>query len=462
MNVELVIGVSFSLAVGGAIGWLLASRKAASASARAEQVISERDEARKDFDTLREKLSVAEQEKAAALARNVEIEKYVAEQKKTLDEAQVRLTDTFKSLAADALKDSNKSFLDLANEKFAKLKSESESDLKAREKAVENLVNPLSKALEEYQKESQAIAEKHSKEMGKFDEQSQTLAQSILNLQSETGNLVSALKRPQVRGRWGEIALRRTAELAGMIDHCDFYEQVSVNVEEGRLRPDMIVRLPSSREVIVDSKVSLIGFFEALEATDDEARTAALKRHASQLTRHVDQLASKDYARNFDKAIDMVVMFVPNDSFLTAATEIRPELLEYSASKGVLITTPSSFIALLKAFAVGWREAQLTENAREISILGQELYDRMSTLAEHFDRVGSSLEKSVESFNAAVSSIDARVFSSARKFKELGIGGKKSIIEIEQVDKRPRKVTQKIPREETVEAIKAVNIEDHK
>ncbi len=462
MTIELTVAIIIALTIGAVVGWLIASRKAASATARAEQVMSERDEARRDFATLREKLSVAEQEKAAALARNAEMEKHVAEQKKILDEAQEKLTNTFKSLAADTLQNANKSFLDLANEKFAKLKSDSESDLKAREKAVENLVNPLSETLKKYQEETKALAQKRSEEMGSVGEQLKSLAEANTVLQKETGNLVNALKRPQVRGRWGEIALKRTAELAGMSDHCDFYEQVSVDTDDGRLRPDMIVKLPAGRDVIVDSKVSLAGYLEALETTDETARKDALKRHAAQVSRHVDQLSSKQYWAQFDHSPEFVVLFMPGESFLAAAAEVDPSLIENALIKKVIIATPSTLIALLRAIAYGWRQQQLTENARKISLLGQDLYDRMAVLAKHLGRIGGSLGKSVESYNQAVSSFETRVMPSARRFKELGISDKKEINEIEQVDKLPREVTQESPRKDVLKALEEVNPEDFK
>ena len=462
MTPELLVTLIIGIALGAVIGWLIASRKAASATARAEQVMSERDQARKDFEALREKLSSAEQEKAGAVARNAEMEKYVAEQKKVLDEAQEKLANTFKSLAADALQNSNKSFLDLANEKFAKLKSESESNLKAREKAVENLVNPLSETLKKYQEETKALAQKRSEEMGSVGEQLKQLAEANTVLQKETGNLVNALKRPQVRGRWGEIALKRTAELAGMSDHCDFYEQVSVDTDDGRLRPDMIVKLPAGRDVIVDSKVSLAGYLDALETTDEQSKKEALQRHAAQVSRHVDQLSSKQYWGQFEHSPEFVVLFMPNDSFLAAAAEYDPSLIENALIKKIIIATPSTLIALLRAIAYGWRQQQLTENARKISLLGQDLYDRMAVLAEHFSKVGDSLGKSVGLYNKAVSSFESMVLPSARKFKELGISDKREINQIEQIDKIPRDVPKDIPREDVIKAIKEVNPEDYK
>jgi DNA recombination protein RmuC len=269
-------------------------------------------------------------------------------------------------------------------------------------------------------------------------EQLRQLALAQCLLQTETSKLVNALRSPQVRGRWGEIALRKTAELAGMSANCDFFEQESVSTDTGRLRPDMIVKLPAGREVVVDSKVPFSAFLESLEAHTDEDREAALGRHLGQVKRHISQLASKEYWDQFPAAPEFVVLFIPNDSFLAAAAERDPSLVESALTKKVVIATPTTFIALLRAIAYGWRQEQVAESAQRISVLGQELADRLSTMAEHFSKVGLALSRAVESYNATVTSLENRILPTARKFKSLGIPIKKDIVDLTSIDHMPR------------------------
>lgn len=442
--------------IGAALGWvigvartktgvsvILREREArtAAAEARVEEVRQQLTSARGDFEALREELREAETARAAAEARVIETEKNLAEQKAILEDAKTRLSDTFKSLAAEALAGNNAGFLVLAEEKFKALKDEAAVDLESRKKAIETMIQPLGETLTAYQQETKALEDKRLREYSTVGEQLRAVAVGQATLQSETAKLVNALRSPQVRGRWGEIALRKTAELAGMSPHCDFVEQESVTTGEGRFRPDMVVKLPAGREVVVDSKVPLGGFLEALEAKTDEERDMALLKHAGQVNQHVIKLASKEYWDQFASAPEFVVLFIPNDSFLAAAAEKDPVLVESALSKKVVIATPATFIALLRAIAYGWRQELLTENAQRISTLGQELADRMGTLAEHLIRVGGALGKAVDSYNAAVASYESRVFPTARKFQALGAGGKKEIQELQPIDQKPRTVT---------------------
>lgn len=442
--------------IGAALGWvigvartktgvgaILREREArtAAAEARVEEVRQQLTSAKDDFESLREELRQAETAGAAAEARVIETEKNLAEQKAILEDAKTRLSDTFKSLAAEALAGNNAGFLVLAEEKFKALKDEAAVDLESRKKAIETMIQPLGETLVAYQQETKALEDKRLREYSTVGEQLRAVAVGQATLQSETAKLVNALRSPQVRGRWGEIALRKTAELAGMSPHCDFVEQESVTTGEGRFRPDMVVKLPAGREVVVDSKVPLGGFLEALEAKTDEERETALLKHAAQVNQHVVKLASKEYWDQFGSAPEFVVLFIPNDSFLAAAAEKDPVLVESALSKKVVIATPATFIALLRAIAYGWRQELLTENAQRISALGQELADRMGTLAEHLIRVGGALGKAVDSYNAAVASYESRVFPTARKFQALGAGGKKEIQEMQPIDQKPRAVT---------------------
>lgn len=445
LGVGLLIGAGLAWVISGAhakasLSLALREQEArtAAAEARVEEVRGQLKSARDDFEVLRERLREAETAKVAAETRVVEIEKHLAEQKALLEDAKAKLSETFKSLAAEALAGNSTGFLTLAEEKFKALKDEAAVDLEARRKAIEALVQPLAETLSAYQKEARELEDKRLRELSTVGEQLRAVAVAQTTLQSETAKLVNALKTPSVRGRWGEIALRKTAELAGMSPHCDFVEQESVTTEGGRLRPDMVVKLPAGREVVVDSKVPLGGFLEALEAKTDEEREAALAKHASQVNQHVAKLASKEYWEQFPAAPEFVVLFIPNDSFLAAAAEKDTTLVESALTKKVVIATPTTFIALLKAIAFGWRQELVAESAQRISALGQELSDRMGTLAEHFMKVGGALGKAVESYNAAVASLETRVLPSARKFRALGAGGRKEIEELEPIDQTPR------------------------
>lgn len=436
---------SIGLLLGSIVAWAISTRKASSkvaaADARVEELRKQVEVASTGFDGLRHRLENAEAAKVAAETKVQEAEKYITEQKTLLEEAKTKLTDTFNSLAAEALANNNQGFLTLAEEKFKSLKASAESDLDARKIAIETLITPLSQALASYQEEAKKLEANRIQELGAVGQQLASLATAQITLQTETAKLVNALRSPHIRGRWGEIALRKTAELAGMSSYCDFIEQENVSTEDGRLRPDMIVKLPAGREVVVDSKVSLIGFMEALEAKTDAEREAALLRHAAQVNQHIGKLSAKEYWDQFPLAPEFVVLFIPNDTFLAAAAEKDPNLIEYALTKKIVIATPTTFIALLRAIAFGWRQEVLAENAQKISTLGQEMSDRIATIVEYFNDVGQSLRKAVESYNNATSSFESRLLSSARKFKELGSGGKKEIEDLQAVDQLPRTIS---------------------
>jgi DNA recombination protein RmuC len=396
------------------------------------------DSSRKEVDRLQTDLRVLTAEKADAEACSREMRTGLEEQKRLLEEAKARLTEAFRALAADALKSSNEDFLRLAEQRFKTLTQEATGELEARKTAVETLVEPLQHALEVYQKEARELEEKRLREISGVGRQLTEVAQAQTALQRETSNLVNALRAPQVRGRWGEIALRKTAELAGMTKHCDFTEQESVQTESGRLRPDMIVHLPAKRDIVVDAKVALNAYLEALEASDPRQREAALVRHAQQVRMHVKRLASKEYWNQFPQAPDFVVLFIPGDVFFAAAVERDPELLQDALANQVLIATPTTFIGLLLTAAYGWRQEQVAENAQRIGELGRQVYERLTILIEHFVVVGKSLEKSVEAYNRAVASLETRVLPAARRFPELDSGSGKPIPELEPIQHTPR------------------------
>ncbi len=453
MTAGIWVALGLGIILAGVLGWMVGVSRArtmasfalrrqeqrtAAAEARVEEIRHQLASARGDLGTLELRLGQAERARSSAETRVEETEKNLAEQKGLLEDAKTRLSDTFKALAAEALAGNNAGFLVLAEERFRALKEEAAVDQEARLKAIEVLIDPIGQALTAYQQETKNLEEKRQRELGTVNEQLRAVAVAQTSLQTETAKLVNALRSPQVRGRWGEIALRKTAELGGMSRHCDFIEQESVPTESGRLRPDMVVKLPANREVVVDSKVPLGGFLESLEAKTDAERDAALAKHASQLNQHVAKLASKEYWEQFESAPEFVVLFIPNDSFLAAAAENDPNLVEASLSKKVVIATPTTFIALLKAIAYGWRQELIAESAQRISSMGQELSERMGILVEHLMKIGASLGRAVDSYNAAVSSFEGRVLPSARKFRTLGAGGKREIEELQPIDQIPR------------------------
>ncbi|HBP90393.1 MAG TPA: DNA recombination protein RmuC [Nitrospiraceae bacterium] len=410
----------------------------ASAQAQTSELRSQLATLQQEGERVHQEFRLMEVAKVSAETNLENTQRHLVEQRALLEDAKLTLSDTFRSLASEALAGNNRGFLTLAEEKFKALKEEATATFDLRHTSIESLLQPLTESLRTYQKETQALEDKRLRELSVVGEQLRQLALAQSILQAETSKLVNALRSPQVRGRWGEIALRRTAELAGMSANCDFFEQESVSTETGRLRPDMIVKLPAGRDVVVDSKVPFSAFLESLEANTDEGREAALGRHVGQVKRHISQLASKEYWDQFPAAPEFVVLFIPNDSFLAAAAERDPSLVESALTKKVVIATPTTFIALLRAIAYGWRQEQVAEGAQRISILGQELADRLSTLAEHFGKIGQALGRTVESYNATVNSLENRIWPTARKFKSLGINPKKDMMDLKSVGQMPR------------------------
>ena len=385
--------------------------------------------------------------KAAALTKLEDVQQLAAERETLFEHTKETLADTFSSLAAQALATNNQGFLTLAQEKFRALQDETSAQLDHRNTVWESLLHPLTESLHTYQKATQELEHQRLREISAVSEQLRHLASAQFALQSETSKLAKALHAPHVRGRWGEIALRRTAELAGMSAHCDFIEQASVAGVNGRLRPDMIVKLPAGRDIVVDSKVPLNAFLDSLEAQSEEAREAALNRHVKHVKQHIHQLAAKEYWDQFPAAPEFVVLFIPNDSFLAAAAERDHALMETALSKKVVLATPTTFIALLRSVAYGWRQGKLAEEAEHIAALGQELSDRLGTFTEHLARMGQSLGRSVESYNAAVASLETRILPTTRKFQQLGIASKKDIPMPQQLEPTPRSFPQ--PESET-------------
>lgn len=394
-----------------------------------------------DIDQLRIVLDAERQAKTEALTKLEAAQKGFDEQKALIDTMKKEMTDTFNALSSAALKSSSEDFLMLASESLGKVVTDTKGRLGEHQAAMDGMIKPLYETLKRYEEQIKTMEEGRHKAYGSLEEQLRSMASTQENLQKETSNLVSALRKPQVRGRWGEMQLRRVAELSGMSIHCDFTEQQSVDTDKGKIRPDMIVHLPMDREIVVDSKVSLEAYLDTVNAATEEEKKSRMEKHAQQVRTHMNKLASKDYWSQFKQSPEFVVLFIPGESFLGAAVEVDSSLIEDGIEKRVIIATPTTFIALLRAIAYGWRQEQVTKNAQEISDLGRQLYERMVTLVQHFENVGKSLEKAIGSYNRAVGSMESRVLPSVRKFKELGVTGSEEIPVLEKVDQIPRNLS---------------------
>jgi DNA recombination protein RmuC len=392
------------------------------------------------FDALSAENNALSNELSSVTARLEEERKGAEEKLAVLDSAQARLSDAFKALSAEALKSNNESFLALAKSTLEKFNEQAKGDLEVRKQAIDGLVKPLADSLKTVGDRIQDLEKARSAAYAGITEQMKSMATTQSQLQGETANLVKALRKPDVRGRWGEIQLHRVVEIAGMLSHCDFVEQETTSTEKGNLRPDMIVRLPGKKTIVVDSKAPLAAYLDSLEAQDDEKRTALLADHARQIRTHLIKLGDKSYFEHLESTPEFVVLFLPGESFFSAALSADPSLIEFGVDQRVILATPTTLIALLKTVAYGWRQEQIAANATEISRLGRDLYERVRTVVEHLARLRKNLDGSVDAYNDLVGSMEKRFLPQARRFKELGACTGAEIETAEIVDKTTRAV----------------------
>jgi DNA recombination protein RmuC len=370
------------------------------------------------------------QQENASLYTTLELERKIASERliqtererDELDEKMgQKLGNTFADLSSKLFKDNSEQFLKLAQEKLQQFNIEARNDLGKKEQAIEHLLKPMRETLEKTEKQLHALEQDRKEAYGSISKHLESMTETQRLLQDETRNLSQALRRPEVRGQWGELTLKRLVELAGMVQHCDFFEQQHTSTDSGAIRPDMIVRMPGNREIVVDVKTPLDAYLSAVEARTDKERNQFLEHHARKVRERVRELSSKAYWSQFTNSPDFVVLFIPGDQFLSAALDKSPDLLEYALEQKVILATPSSLIALLRAVAYGWNQQSVAENAEQIRNLGADLFKRLNTFTSHLARVGKHLNNSVENYNSAVGSFERQVLSGARKFTEMGI-----------------------------------------
>ncbi len=425
---EILIAL-LGLLLGAALGWFIAQSRSAAVAERAKLLGAE-------LETTRARLTESSALKSAADSELAAARASAAEKLATLADAQARLTESFKALSSDALRASNQSFLELARESFGKLHQQSADELGKRQQAIDAMVKPIRESLEKVDNKIGEIEKARATAYGQLSEQLKSLGNAQGLLQLEAAKLSTALRSTTTAGTWGELQLRRVVELSGMSSYCDFVEQQS----NGALRPDLVVRLPGGQQIVVDAKAPNDAYREAANAADDAVRTVRLAEHAAKVRGHVDALGAKDYWAQFQPSPEFVVLFLPGDQFLSGALQADPTLIDRAIAKKVLLATPASLIALLKAAAYGWRQEAVSKNADEIAALGRQLYDRIAGFAENLDKVGRGLEAAARAYNLAVGSFEQTVLPGARKFSELGAKGAKELLPPASAETTPRDV----------------------
>ena len=440
--VALVLGIALGLAVGLAVGRARGARDHAERHARlaadAAAAQARMEETLRRAETLDTALAESQRELAdhrtrlAAVGAELDTErKVVAERQSLLDQADERLRSAFATVSADALRANSRSFLELARTSLGEFQKQASSDLEHRQQTIDDLVKPLHDSLAKVDAKLHQVEKERASSVSQLAEQLRTLAVT-------TTNLEKALRTPNVRGGWGEVQLRRVVEMAGMLDHCHFVEKRAATTEDGRFIPDLIIKLPGGRNIIVDAKVPYIAYREAVEATDDTLRTAKLKDHARLIREHITQLSSKRYWDQFQPAPEFVFMFLPGEGYFSAALQHDPALIEFGVGKRVIPASPLTLIALLRAVAYGWQQETVARNAQEVSDLGRELYDRVRRMGDHFDDLAKGLARAVDAYNRTVGTLESRVLVTARRFKDLGVAAREPIQELSPVDQTPR------------------------
>ncbi len=455
MTIDIVIIFLAGFACGGILLWIIARLAAQkeilrqteeiklSHSVRVSELEGRARYAEGQMDQLRQQLKQAESEitglrkslddervqAVESQARLAETARSFERQREVIEVMKTEMTDTFRSQAATALESSNRSFLELASENLGKILEQTKGKLGEHQAGMEGTIRPLQETLKRYEEQLREMEKARAEQSWNLSRQIKELSEMNEALQRETSSLSTALRKPQVSGSWGQMSLRRAAELAGMAPWCDFYEQVSVDTESGKLRPDMVVRLPNGRSIVIDAKAPVDAFLSALQAPSEEERKKAFAGYVTAVRGHMNGLGSKAYWDQFEDSPELVVMYLPGETFFSAALENDPNLIEDGSLKKVILATPTTLIALLKAVAYGWQQEQVASGAREINRLGRELYERFSVVAEHFARAGANLTKAVEAHNDAVRSIETRLMPSFRRFRDLGVSTSRELPE---------------------------------